>query len=264
MSYPNERDCEHGLLRGSCDRCDDAEEIARLRQQVNVLEITLASTAENSHYWHGEAMLLQQRLAAQPVAVEQSNQRLLTALKDVTSALVISPSCQRRTVDVCGCLTCAKHRAERAIAAYTAPPAQARPIDAIQARQDGYMAGFVRAGFECRNADVTALCGEPQYLKWMADDLSEPQTGVEPLLWRAGYEAGKAAARPVVPEGYALVKTSDLKFIAEMQEDDWPGQGAGAAELSRHWFQSFQRKKERAKSMLLTAAPAAQEQEGLE
>lgn len=31
MKYPNERDCEHGSMRGKCNACDDAAEIAELK-----------------------------------------------------------------------------------------------------------------------------------------------------------------------------------------------------------------------------------------
>ena len=36
-SYPNERDCEHGSLRGSCETCDYEEEIQELSKTIELL-----------------------------------------------------------------------------------------------------------------------------------------------------------------------------------------------------------------------------------
>ena len=38
MTYPNTRDCKHGLLRGKCDNCDDEAEIEELKELIAELE----------------------------------------------------------------------------------------------------------------------------------------------------------------------------------------------------------------------------------
>lgn len=43
-----------------------------------------------------------------------------------------------------------------------------------------------------------------------------------------------------------------LKLIANMQDDDWPPQGAGADELAKHWFAAYSRQSDLARSLLAT------------
>jgi hypothetical protein len=44
MSDTNARDCQHGQLARSCDRCADAAEIAGLREEVERLRMDLENT----------------------------------------------------------------------------------------------------------------------------------------------------------------------------------------------------------------------------
>lgn len=67
-------------------------------------------------------------------------------------------------------------------------------------------------------------------------------------------QADKAAAQQGVPDGHAVVSLWDLKFLAEVREEDSPGQGAGAAERAAHWFAAYKRKLDQARALHRKAA----------
>ena len=47
MTYPNERDCEHGQLRRSCNVCDYEKEITDLKQELEAAKTLLAQLWKN-------------------------------------------------------------------------------------------------------------------------------------------------------------------------------------------------------------------------
>jgi hypothetical protein len=67
-------------------------------------------------------------------------------------------------------------------------------------------------------------------------------------------EGAQPAAQQVVPEGHAVVSLWDLKLLAEVREEDYPGQGAGAAERDAHWFAAYSRKLDQARALHRKAA----------
>lgn len=49
--YPNARDCEHGHQRGQCERCDDAEELRLLREELATALAILANARDTLAVW---------------------------------------------------------------------------------------------------------------------------------------------------------------------------------------------------------------------
>ncbi|MGZ8887983.1 MAG: hypothetical protein ACXW1D_00325 [Halobacteriota archaeon] len=109
-------------------------------------------------------------------------------------------------------------------------------------------------------APVTIGAGDPEAVfASFCDREGYPSDGEMDVALRAAFYEGikyccveHTPAAPVVAEGMR----DQLRLIAEMQDADWPGQGADSEELSRHWFEAFKRKTGIAKA-LLAAHPVA-------
>jgi len=73
-SYPNERDCEHGLMRGACDTCEYEQDIGELELKLGIAETEIDIFKEES-----------ERLKAKVAEIEKENKGLYVALSMPTS-----------------------------------------------------------------------------------------------------------------------------------------------------------------------------------
>ena len=69
----------------------------------------------------------------------------------------------------------------------------------------------------------------------------------------AAIERWNRRAALAEPQERVSVPREELQRIASMQEEDWPGQGAVAAERAEHWFAAFRRKTNAIAAMLAAA-----------
>ena len=59
-SYPNERDCEHGSMRGACDTCEYEQDIGELELKLGIAETEIGIFKEESERLKAKVAELEQ------------------------------------------------------------------------------------------------------------------------------------------------------------------------------------------------------------